>query len=177
MKRIHWVLILVAWFIFLIANPSHLGDLFFKEFGPIWLLLLYPIALYLVYRTGKKVWKVWRIPSEEVTFASFPKNLQQNPIKCHRCFVAVLVGLTCLIWSAFVIPLWVRPSNEIVRIESQPFSSPPAWAPLIDGIMVSTMVTLWLGFLILGVAYASAAFAARRLAHIDKKDAEQAVNG
>ncbi|MCB9782800.1 MAG: hypothetical protein H6751_07530 [Candidatus Omnitrophica bacterium] len=175
MNRNRWALLAAIGFLFLVVFPTHTPT--FGYMGPLWLIALYPVAIYFICRTGKKVRKIWGNPSEEVAFASFPENLQCDPTKCHRCFVAVLVGLTCLIWSAFVIPLWVRPSNEIVRIESQPFSSPPAWAPLIDGIMVSTMVTLWLGFLILGVAYASAAFAARRLAHSDKKDAEQAVNG
>ncbi len=155
-----------VFFVVFIVFPTHTAE--FGYLGPLWLIPLFLLAFFLVFCAINRVRRIWRVPSEEVNFSSFPQGLQKDPKVCHRCFVMVLLGIGCLLWTAISVPVLVKFSNEITRIIGVPYSSPPLWAPLIKSLIFLTTIAFNLGILFLIGAYMWANHTATRL-----KDATQ----
>jgi hypothetical protein len=139
-------------------------DLLLKDFGPIWLLGLYPLLILLLIRGTRKIRNAWGSATEEVRIAGFPKAVARDPKHCHRYFVILVVGTSLFAWVVFAGPLVAVAHNHIYDPDVNPSLGS---AERMMGRILPLFITLWasffLGLLLIIYGYSSALLRALRV--------------
>lgn len=139
-------------------------DLLLKDFGPIWLLGLYPLLILLLLRGTRKVRNAWGIATEEVRIAGFPGAVARDPKHCHRYFVILVAGTSLFAWVVFAGPLAAVLHNYIFDPDVNPSLGS---AERMMGRILPLFITVWasffLGPLLILYGYSSALLRALRI--------------
>lgn len=139
-------------------------DLLLKDFGPIWLLGLYPLLILLLIRGTRRVRSAWGIATEEVRIAGFPSAVARDPKLCHRYYVILVVGTSLFAWVVFAGPLVAVLHNHILDPDVNPSLGS---AERMMGRILPLFITVWasffLGPLLILYGYSSALLRALRI--------------
>lgn len=114
-------------------------DLLLKDFGPIWLLVLFPLMFLMIGRGARQIHRKADTPSELARFAGFPERLADHPRRCRVCSVVLFAGI-CLVALALAgIPIWAVLNNELARPErvSSAVAAERALLPLEASLMMA----------------------------------------
>lgn len=134
-------------------------DLLLKDFGPIWLLGLFPLMFVMI---GRGAWQIHRTastPHELARFAGFPQRLADNPERCRTCSVVLFMGICLVALTLVGIPVWAVLHNELTNVER--ISNLHAAEKALRPLEICLMVTGFGGGILIFSAYL-AAFLSRK---------------
>ena len=139
-------------------------DLLLKEFGPIWVLGLYPWLVLVLIRGARKARNAWGSATDEVRIAGFPKAVARDPKHCHRYFVILVIGTSLFAWVVLAGPLVAVAHNYLYDPDVNPSLGS---AERMMGRILPLFLTVWasffLGPLLIIYGYSSALLRALRI--------------
>ncbi len=95
-------------------------DLLLKEYGPLWLLGLFPLLFVMI---GRGAWYLHRKaenPKDLARFAGFPERLTAHPRRCRMCSLVLFTGICVVSVALLGIPVWAVLRNELANVRVIP---------------------------------------------------------